>query len=437
MSATAESPATAPKVDSKSRTVALALLFAAYTLSIADRMILSVLFEPIKAEFSLSDTQLGLLGGLTFALFYATLGVPLAKYADRNDRRRLIAACLILFSAMTALSGLATGFIMLALFRILVGVGEAGVNPASQSIIADYYPAHQRSFAMSTLALGANVGMIVGFLGGGIVSQIYGWRAAMFVVGIPGVVLGIAILFLMREPARGGADHGGGSRSASQATVLASVRVMFTSPVLRQVLAASTVSGMVSYGLTQWLPAYFGRVHLLEQGQIGLLMALFLGVVGGVGTLTGGRLADTLVRRRVDLGVKMIAVAQIVAMPLLVFGYMSTSILSTIILLSIPVFLGTFYLGPSLALIQTYSPVEMRSMAAAVKMLCLNLVGLSLGPLIVGLISDALEPTQGPRGLAIALSCVSLFSIWSAAHFWLAGRAMRAQERPERLPDTE
>lgn len=425
MSATAESPATAPKVDSKSRTVALALLFAAYTLSIADRMILSVLFEPIKAEFSLSDTQLGLLGGLTFALFYATLGVPLAKYADRNDRRRLIAACLILFSAMTALSGLATGFIMLALFRILVGVGEAGVNPASQSIIADYYPAHQRSFAMSTLALGANVGMIVGFLGGGIVSQIYGWRAAMFVVGIPGIILGIAILFLMREPARGGADHAGGSRSATQATVLASVRVMFTSPVLRQVLAASTVSGMVSYGLTQWLPAYFGRLHLLEQGQIGLLMALFLGVVGGVGTLTGGRLADTLVRRRVDLGVKMIAVAQIVAMPLLVFGYMSTSILSTIILLSIPVFLGTFYLGPSLALIQTYSPVEMRSMAAAVKMLCLNLVGLSLGPLIVGLISDALEPTQGPRGLAIALSCVSLFSIWSAAHFWLAGRAMQ------------
>ena len=435
MSRSSEPPATAPKVDSKSRTVALALLFAAYTLSIADRMILSVLFEPIKAEFNLSDTQLGLLGGLTFALFYATLGVPLAKYADRNDRRRLIAACLILFSAMTALSGLATGFIMLALFRILVGVGEAGVNPASQSIIADYYPAHQRSFAMSTLALGANVGMIVGFLGGGIISQIYGWRAAMFVVGIPGVVLGIAMVLFLREPARGGADHGGGSRSATPATVLASIRVMFTSPVLRQVLAASTVSGMVSYGLTQWLPAYFGRVHGLEQGQVGLLMALFLGIVGGVGTLTGGRLADTLARGRIDLGVKMIAVAQIVAMPLLVLGYMSTTIVMTMVLLAIPVFLMTFYLGPSLALIQTYSPVEMRSLAAAVKMLCLNLVGLSLGPLIVGLISDVLEPTQGPRGLAIALSCVSLFSIWSAAHFWLAGRAMLTQERQARLTD--
>ncbi|MEO0550772.1 MAG: MFS transporter [Pseudomonadota bacterium] len=414
------------------RRVALGLLMAAFTLSIADRMILSVLFEPIKAEFDLSDTQLGLLGGLTFALFYATLGVPLAKYADKNDRRRLIAACLILFSIMTALSGFATAFLMLVILRIFVAVGEAGVNPASQSIVADYYPATERSLAMSSLTVGGNIGMILGFLVGGYVSQVYGWRAAFFVVGLPGILVGLGLLMFLKEPQRGGAEETA-QREVANATVLEAVKAMFASPILRQVLIASTLSGMVTYGVIQWLPAYFSRVHELPQAQVGIVMALFFGVIGAIGTLTGGRLTDVLSRRRVDLGIKMIAVTQIITVPLLTIGYLSPSLITSLGFLVLPIMVFTFYLGPSLAFIQTYAPIEMRSMAAAIKMLCLNLVGLSLGPLIVGVMSDILEPTAGPRGLALALSGVSLFLLWSALHFWLAGRAMLQQERAQSL----
>lgn len=412
----------------RDRSIALGLLTAGYMLSVTDRMILSVLFQPIKAEFGLSDTELGLLGGLTFALFYATLGVPLAKLADRSDRRRLIAACLILFSVMTAMSGLATGFLMLVFFRIFVGVGEAGVNPASQSIIADYYPANQRSFAMSFLTVGGNVGMVIGFLVGGFVSQVYGWRAALFVVGIPGVLLGLSLLVFLKEPQRGGSDEGNSCKAVGTATVSDAAKLMFTSPVLRNLLIASTLSGMMTYGILQWLPTYFGRIHDLPQSSVGLVMASILGVIGTAGTLTGGRLADVLSRKRIDYGVRMIAVSQVLALPLFVLAFMSTTFTQTMIFLAVPMFVFTFFLGPSLALIQTYAPVEMRSLAAAIKMLCLNLVGMSLGPLIIGLISDALEPSMGEAGLAVALSCLPVLLIWSAFHFLLAGRAMLAAE---------
>jgi len=411
------------------RRIALGLLTAAYMLSVTDRMIVSVLFEPIKTEFALSDTQLGLLGGLTFALFYATLGVPLAKYADRNNRTRLIAACLILFSATTALSGLATGFLMLVALRILVGVGEAGVNPASQSMVADYYPSNQRSLAMSVLTSGGNLGTIFGFLAGGFVSQVYGWRAAFFVVGVPGVLLGLAVLFFLKDPQRGGAEAVSKSRLPANSTIVGSVRTMFASPVLRQLLAASTISGMVTYGILQWLPAYFRRVHELEQGQVGILMALFVGVIGAIGTLVGGRLTDVLTRKRADLGVTMVAASQLIMIPLLILGFLSETLTAALALLVVPFLLLSFFLGPSLALIQTYAPVEMRSLAAAIKMLCLNLVGLSLGPLIVGVISDLMEPIEATRSLAFGLSCIALFSTWSALHFWLAGRSMLEQER--------
>lgn len=400
-------------------------------LSVTDRMILSVLFQPIKAEFDLTDTQLGLLGGLTFALFYATLGVPLAKLADRGDRRRLIAVCLILFSVMTAMSGLATGFLMLVVFRIFVGVGEAGVNPASQSIIADYFPVHQRSFAMSFLTVGGNVGMVFGFLVGGIISQMYGWREAFYVVGIPGVILGIALFIFLKEPERGGADAADKLKTSKSATVTEAARAMLNSPILLHLLAASTLSGMVTYGVLQWLPTYFVRVHELPQAQVGLVMAFLLGVIGVAGTLTGGRLTDILSRKRVDYGVRMIACTQVVAIPLFMLAYSTTNFSLTMLFLAAPMFVFTFFLGPSLALIQTYAPVEMRSLIAALKMLCLNLVGLSLGPLIVGLISDMLDPTMGSMGLAIALSCLPIFSIWSAFHFWRAGIAMRLFEKKD------
>jgi predicted MFS family arabinose efflux permease len=415
---------TIPAINERHRLGALGLLAAAFMLSTVDRMILSVLFEPIKAEFQLSDTQLGLLGGLTFGVFYALMGIPLAKYADRNDRRPLIVVCLLLFSVMTALSGLAAGFLTLALCRILVAVGEAGVNPASQSIIADYYPRNRRSFAMSAVVTGGNIGMVVGFLVAGYVSQHYGWRAAFFAVGVPGILLAIAFFLFFKEPKRGQADSHLEVKPSSRVTVRQAVTTMLTTPVLRQLLFGFTISGMLMYSILQWLPAYFGRVHELPQGRIGVIMALFFGVFGAIGTLVGGRLTDVLNRRRDDLGIRMIAISQAVAAPLLIIGYMSMSLWVSLAFLMLPMLVFTFYLGPSQALLQTYAPAEMRSMVAALKMLAVNLIGVSIGPLLVGIISDRLAPTAGPRSLAIALSLITLFSFWSATHYWLAGREM-------------
>ena len=164
----------------------LALLFLAYTFSFVDRQILSILFEPIKLEMGLSDTQLGFLGGLAFALFYATLGLPIAMFADRSVRTRIITASLVVFSLMTALCGLAQNFWQLALARVGVGVGEAGVNPSSHSIIADIFPPERRSTAMGVIAVGANAGMLLGMAAGGILSVLYGWRVAIMAVGLPG-----------------------------------------------------------------------------------------------------------------------------------------------------------------------------------------------------------------------------------------------------------
>ena len=394
-------------------------------------MILSVLFEPIRVEFGASDTQMGLLGGLSFALFYATLGVPIARLADQKDRRLIIVLSLGLFSLMTAMSGLASGFVMLFLLRVGVGIGEAGVNPASQSIIADYYPEQHRGTAMSILAVGAPVGMIGGFLIGGTVSEAYGWRAAMFAVGIPGLALAALMYFLLREPQRGGSGSAVVANTV-QPGIKNSAVFMFKNTALRQLLIASTITGMGSYGASTWLPAFFVRVHDFSQAQVGLLMALLFGGLGAVGTLVGGKLFDVQSNKGPARGVWMIAIVQISVIPLYIAAYQVNAISFAIGLFLLPAFAGNFFLGPTLALIQSLSPVPMRAVAAAIKMFCLNLVGLSLGPFIVGFLSDVLQPEYQERSLPIALSVLALLSIWSAVHFWLCGKALqRAQLNTE------
>ena len=407
---------------------ALLLLFLAYALSIADRMVLSVLIEPIGLEFGATDTQMGLLGGLSFALFYATLGVPIARLADQKERRIIIVFSLALFSLMTALSGFATSFLMLFLLRIGVGIGEAGVNPASQSIVADYYPKERRGMTMSILAVGAPVGMIGGFLVAGKVSELYGWRAALFAVGTPGLLLAVAMLLLLREPTRGGSGSSV-SEHAVQPGIMNSAVFMFATPAIRQLLIGSTLAGMVSYGTTTWLPTFFVRTHELSQSQVGLLMALLFGGLGAAGTLLAGKLFDRVSKQGFERGVWMIALVQVAMIPLWVLAYQVDSLGPAIWLFLLPALAGNFFLGPTLALIQTLSPVPMRAVAAAIKMFCLNLVGLSLGPFIVGVLSDGLKDQFAQASLAMALSVLAVFSLWSAFHFGLCGRALRESSK--------
>ena len=320
---------------------ALLLLVSAYTLSITDRMILTVLFEPIRLEFGVSDTQMGLLGGLSFALFYATLGIPIARAADRGNRKLIIVASLVVFSLMTALSGLAVGFVMLLLLRIGVGIGEAGVSPASQSMVADYYPKERRASAMAALVVGANVGMIIGYLVGGLVSQYYGWRAALVVVGLPGLALAAVMYARLREPIRG-AFEAPAPGTDSSPTILQTAAFMFGSPAVRQLLIASTISGTVTYGLTTWLPAFFVRAHGLSQSEVGLLMALAFGVVGAVGAFAGGKWVDRLSKGGLERGLWMIAATQLAVVPLSVLAYQAGPLALALALFALPVFVSPF-----------------------------------------------------------------------------------------------
>lgn len=399
---------------------ALILLFLAYTLSITDRMILSVLFPDIKAEFDLSDTQLGILGGISFALFYATLGLPIARLADRYNRKLIILASLVVFSLMTAVSGLAAGFITLLLFRICVGIGEAGVNPASHSIIADYFPPNRRAFAMSFLSVGANLGIIIGFAGGAIIAEVYGWRAALFAVGIPGLLLALFFWFLLHEPPRGSFEQ----KAPAPPPMFTAIRTLWGNNALRHMMIGSVLMGISTYGLSQWMPTFFMRVHDVPQSQAGILMAGVFGILGAVGALVAGKWFDHLSKRGFQYALWMLAIVPVIGWPFAVMGFLATDLTTAIAFLAVFALLGNIFLGPTIAMIQTLSPVNMRAVASAMKMLLLNLIGYGLGPLLVGVLSDALHSSYGVRAIGISLALATVFKLWASIHFWLCARAI-------------
>ncbi|MCP4821559.1 MAG: MFS transporter [Shimia sp.] len=402
---------------------ALILLLLAYTLSITDRMILSVLFTPIKAEFGLSDTQLGLLGGLAFAIFYATLGIPVARLADRGNRKLIIVLSLFIFSVFTVLCGFAVGLVTLILFRIGVGIGEAGVNPSSQSIVADYYPAEKRSSAMAILMLGANIGMIFGFIVGGAISEHYGWRVALMAVGAPGILLTFFVMAFLKEPPRGTFENE--ARTAPPPVGETFSRLWHT-PATRFLVFAITLQSMLGYGLAQWLPSFFMRTHGIAETQAGAIMGLVLGVAGILGAITGGKLCDRAAQRGTHEIPRLLGKVTLIAVPILAIAFQIPHLVASLPVFFLPIFLINFYLGPSLGLVQTLSPVRMRAVSAALVMLSMNLIGLGLGPVLIGATSDLLEPAFPGHGLAIALSIAALTGLISAYFFRRSANAMAA-----------
>jgi MFS family permease len=397
----------------------------AYTLSMCDRMILSILFPDIKAEFGLTDTQLGFLGGISFALFYATMGLPIARLSDQYSRKWIIIISLVVFSLMTAFSGLAAGFISLLILRIGVGIGEAGVNPASHSIIADYFPPQRRAFAMAILMLGGSLGMMLGFVGGGLIAETYNWRIALVSVGVPGLLLAFVMTKSLREPARGTFEA---ETPPPPPPILTTAATMWANPAMRHLIAGSVVAGLVGYGFTQWLPTFFIRAHDLSQSQTGMLMAGVFGISGAIGALVVGKWFDRLSKRGFQHGMRMLALVPFVTIPFFIMGLLADNLITAILLFIIPGFAANYVIGPTIAMVQTLSPVHMRAVSSAIKMLCLNLIGLGLGPLLVGVLSDLLTPQYGEDALSVALAYFTLVGLWGSLHFWLCGRALAKQK---------
>lgn len=406
------------------RRYALLILVLAYTSSHVDRNIVGILIEPLKADLLLSDTQLGFLSGIAFALFYATLGIPIAIFADRSNRRNIIAWSIAIWSAMTAVCGLAQNFWQLAIARIGVGIGEAGSSPPSHSMIADLYPKEQRSSAMSIYALGVYLGIMIGFIVGGFVAEWWGWRAAFFVVGLPGILIALLVRFTMIEPPRGFAD-GVKPPPMGKVNIKAGFAVLWRVRTTRHVVLGVTLTALVGYGTIVWNPAFLIRSHGLTPGQVGLFLGPLMGVVGGLGAWIGGMLADKLAARDASWNAWIVGLAKLLAIPFIIAFYMVDSTFWALVVYCPAVFLGAFYLGPSFAMIQSLTPLRSRALASAIMLLVLNLVGLGLGPQLIGIVSDLVSGPFGSDSLRYALIGAAFVNIWACAHYYLAGRTIR------------
>lgn len=399
----------------------LTLLLLAYTLNSFDRSILALLLEPIGREFGASDTQLGLLSGLAFGLVYSTLAIPIAALADRWHRRNVLVLSIVLWSVMTSLCGLAAGFCTLLLARIGVAAGQSGNNPASHSLIASYFPAEGRATALGILALGAPAGaMLAGWFGGWGSEQL-GWRTTIMLAGVPGMLLAPLLLFTVAEPPLPRAQSGNASAPALRSTVNA----LWNQPTFRHLCIASALHSLSMYAASSFNPAYLARSHDWDGGQIGALIAL-AGAAGLTGALLGGVLTDRLGRRgEVRWQLWVPAVATLCVTPVQIVAYLGSGPLMVAALLASSL-LSLMFFGPSYATAQALATPRTRSVAASVLLFSKAIIGMGLGPLLVGTTSDLLGPVAREDSLRFGLLLVPLFNIWAAMHFFHAARHLRA-----------
>lgn len=405
------------------RNYALGVLVVVYTFNFIDRQILSILLEPIKQDLGLSDTALGMLTGFAFALFYATLGIPIARLADRGNRRNIIAWSLTIWSAMTALSGIAQNFWHLLIARIGVGVGEAGCSPPAHSMIADYFPAENRATALGIYSLGIPVGILFGFIAGGWLNEFFGWRVAFFVVGVPGILLALLVRWSLREPDRGMAE--GRQANADQPGIMETFTYLYQKPSFRHMAVGGGLTAFVGYGIVTWVPSFLIRSYGMDTGEVGTYLGLILGIPGGIGIALGGYLADRYGAKDTRWYLWVVTVALLIAVPITVGVYLSSSATASLLFLILPVLLGNFYQATTFSQAQGLVPLRMRAVAAAVLLFILNIIGLGAGPQMVGVVSDLLAPTYGDESLRYALLALSFVNIWAAYHYYLAGKTLK------------
>jgi len=397
------------------------ILLVVYIFNFLDRQIVNILAEPIKTSLRLSDTQLGLLAGPAFAVFYALLGIPIARHADKEgtNRVRLIAAALAIWSAMTAVCGLAQNFVQLLLARIGVGVGEAGCTPAAHSLITDSVPAEKRSSAIAFYGLGVPVGSLLGLILGGVVNDLYGWRIALMLVGAPGLLLALIVLVFMREP-----RHHRVAETVKAAPVQlpasAALREIFASRAFVYILIAASVTAFLGYGKALWTISFFIRSHGLSTTEAGLSMAVVLGLAAAFGTWLGGKAADVFGRRDKRHILTLPAYGMALVAPLLFLGYVMEDWRIAMALLIVPSVINAAYYGPAYACVQGLVRPQARAVAASIMLFGQNLIGLGFGPFLFGVFSDALAPAYGEESVRYVLYGAAWLGLIPAFFFWRA-----------------
>lgn len=421
---------------------AIGLLAAINVFNWLDRQVVNILAESIKREMGLADWQIGAMTGLAFAMLYSCLGIPIARYAERGHRPFLIASAVTLWSGFTILCGFARNFPQLFLFRIGVGVGEAGCTPPAMSLIADYVPRERRGLANAVYLSGGAVGGLLGMVIGGIIADHWGWRAAFLLVGAPGLLLAAITALTLIEPRR---------RQQLQAVIAPSpppeplgvaLRTLVAKRTYVLVILADMLKSVIVNGLLTFLPSFFLRNHgsalselgghlgMKSGGTLGLSLGLITGVFGLTGTILGGSLSDWFGRKDLRAQPTIPAVGMALSTPMLLYALQTDSLLLAFVLIGVAYMLINFALGPTYAMIQGLVTPSMRATATAIYLFVMALVGHAIGPVAIGAVSDLIA---GPMGLGDAVGMRwSLFvfvtaGLPAALLFWLARSRIREE----------
>lgn len=396
----------------------LIIMMLVYTISIADRYVLSTLLGPISDEFNLSDTETAWLG-IPLALFYVVMGIPLSWLCDRTNRTKLLAASVAVWSAMTAITGYTKGYFDLLLARVGVGIGEAGGTPACNAIIADYFPADRRSMAMTVFALGAPIGAWLGSDIAGYVSTLYGWRSAFMVLGIPGIILALIILVTIKEPQRGRLDAVSDDKAPS---VMDTIKFLWSQKSAVNALWASGLSAFWGWGLMWFTPLFLQRTYGMDEGQAGGLLGQIY-MFGGIGAslITAWIVARPAYTDPRKIARLLAVVTALATIPSFLAYYTSDLGMAKLMWwLFIPAIY--FYIGPAFALCQNLAPPKMRAMAVAISLLIANVLNLIVAPWIVGSLSDYFAGAGGADAASLRLAQLILAptGLWAAWHYWRA-----------------
>ena len=406
------------------RAYVLAVLVVAYTFNFIDRRIVGILAVPIKHELALSDTQLGMLGGLAFALFYTFLGIPIARLADRRSRIGIMTLALGMWSLMTAACGLAQGFGQLFMARLGVGVGEAGGVAPAYSLICDYFPSGQRARALSVYSFGIPLGGALGIVLGGFISHWMSWRMAFLIVGLAGFAVAPLLKLTVREPPRGGSENAPSGPTGDAPTLPEVLRTLAHKPSFWALSLGGGTCSMTGYGLFFWAPSFMVRSFGLTLVQASLSFGGLILAGGFLGIWIGGMVADKHGARNKAAYALVPAVAFLCTIPFYAVGVLATKLWICMAVLLIPTALGLAWLGPVLAAIQHLVPTTMRATASAIFLFINNLLGLGLGTLMIGALSDALKVRAGVDSLRYAILGGTLFYVVASGFFFWASRRL-------------
>ena len=433
-------PAIAP-ASKAYRRYALSVLLVIYILNFLDRQIVAILAEPIKHDLGLADWQLGVMTGLAFALFYTVLGIPIARYAETGHRPRIIAVAAGLWSLFTLACGYAQNFVQLVACRVGVGIGEAGCTPPAHSLITDYTPREKRASALAFYALGTPLGGLLGLALGGLIADAYGWRTAFLFAGLPGLLMALIAWTTLREPRRQMNVDLAALKAARPdfKTAMAEIKGKRT---FWLIAFAAAIKAFIGYGAAAFLAPFFFRNHAAEltviaedfglglTGFLGVALGIVLGLTGAVGTWMGGYLADKYGARDLRFYVAIPAVSTLLGIPFYIAGLLSDSAVFALIMFAFPPVLNTMWYGPGYAAVQGLVRPQTRATASAVLLFIINLIGLGLGPLGVGAVSDFIS---GPMGLGSAegvrwsLMIFIMFGAVASGLFWLARSSIREE----------